>query len=90
MSTLARPPDQNLEREVHRLARLVTPTKPEVSVWHHVDQALTQHWESPLVRVLRFLTKQALAETEISNTEVTSVQYIDLTEDRLQALLHCA
>ena len=89
MNKRARPPDRTPETNADQLTPLLAPARTDVCTWHHVDQTLSQHWETPLVKVLRFLTGPILESVD-SDEQIDDLPDIDLTDARIEALLQCA
>lgn len=89
MNKRARPPDRTPETNADQLTPLLTPARTDVCTWHHVDQTLSRHWETPLVKVLRFLTGPILESID-SDEQIDDLPDIDLTDARIEALLQCA
>lgn len=80
--------------DIARLAATVTPTIDEVRIWHVAHILLEDYWDTPLVKLLRFLTdprpvdKASLLETDADDAPTTSPSMVDLTvHERQEASL---
>lgn len=71
--------DEVIDEMVAQVAACIAPTIEEVADWHFVDQALSNDWDRPLVRLLRFFAEPApLADrSQVKLSDCDTIEKVD-------------